>query len=138
MMATATTPVDTQARTIQKVFIQRDYSEGTAVQFVKKFPPELDGKLARHEVEEVITKINGIFAEAEKTNTSSLMHGCGACLTGYLIYMCTQTPYEKCLKQLAQLIHEQNETLFVPHALVLVNPMERGLRVIEISIIGNS
>ena len=135
-MATATPSVDDPARSVQKVFIQRDYSEGTAVQFAKKFPPELEGKLARHEVAEVVTKINGIFSEAEKTNTSSLLHGCGACLTGYLIYMCTQTPYEKCLKQLAQLIHEQNETLFVPRGLVLVNPMERGLRVIEINILG--
>ena len=29
-----------------KVFIQRDYSEGTAVRFQTKFPQELDGKVS--------------------------------------------------------------------------------------------
>lgn len=28
-----------------KVFIQRDYSEGTSVKFQTKFPPELEGKV---------------------------------------------------------------------------------------------
>ena len=29
-----------------KVFLYRDYSEGTAVRFVNKFPPELEGKVS--------------------------------------------------------------------------------------------
>lgn len=29
-----------------KVFIQRDYSEGTVVKFQNRFPPELDGKVS--------------------------------------------------------------------------------------------
>jgi len=29
--------------TFKKVFIQRDYSEGTGVKFMVKFPQELDG-----------------------------------------------------------------------------------------------
>lgn len=28
-----------------KVFVQRDYSDGTAVKFLNKFPQELDGKV---------------------------------------------------------------------------------------------
>jgi hypothetical protein len=28
-----------------KVFVQRDYSEGTSVKFQTKFPPELEGKV---------------------------------------------------------------------------------------------
>jgi hypothetical protein len=28
-----------------KLFIQRDYSEGTAVKFLERFPPELEGKV---------------------------------------------------------------------------------------------
>ena len=121
-------------RKVQKVFIQRDYSEGTAVQFVKKCPLELEGKISRKVVEETITKINKVFDDAERTDAASLLQGCGACLTGYLIYMCLDTPYEKHMKYLAQYIHEQNENVFVPRGLVLTNPMERGLRVLEISI----
>lgn len=51
---------DDNNRKIQKVFIQRDYSEGTAVQFVKKCPLELEGKISRKVVEETVTKINKV------------------------------------------------------------------------------
>lgn len=30
-----------------KVFIQRDYSEGTMVKFQNRFPPELEGRVSR-------------------------------------------------------------------------------------------
>jgi hypothetical protein len=29
-----------------KLFIQRDYSEGTAVKFQERFPPELEGRVS--------------------------------------------------------------------------------------------
>ena len=77
-----------------------------------------------------------VFDDAERTDAASLLQGCGACLTGYLVYMCVDTPYEKHMKLLAQYIHEQNENVFVPRGLVLTNPMERGLRVLEITIVG--
>jgi len=122
-------------RTIQKVFVQRDYTEGIAVQFQKTFPIELEGKISRHTLEKTINTINKLFNEAERTDTTSLFQGCGACITGYLIYMCMDTPYEKCMKTLAQYVHEQNENVYIPKGLVLTNPMERGLRVIEILIV---
>lgn len=31
-----------------KLYIQRDYSEGTAVKFQKRFPSELEGKVIRN------------------------------------------------------------------------------------------
>jgi len=125
-------------RGFQKVYIQRDYSEGIAVQFQKKFPLELEGKISRSTLEQTIQTINKIFNEAERTDTASLFHGCSACITGYLIYLCVDTPYEKCMKNLAQYIHEQNETIFIPKGLIITNPMERGLRVIEITMIGSN
>lgn len=127
---------EAQNRKVQKVYIQRDYSEGTAVQFQKKFPLELEGKVSRKTMDQTVQTINKIFNEAERTDAAALLHGCGACLTGYLVYMCMDTPYEKCMKTLAQYIHEQNENVFIPKGLFITNPMERGLRVIEISLIG--
>ena len=120
---------------INKVFVQRDYSEGTAVQFQKKFPLELEGRISRSSFEQTVQKINQIFTEAEKTDGASLCRGCCACLTGYLLYLCVDTHYEKCMKKLAQFIHEQNESLYNPKGLAIVSPMERGLRVIEIEIL---
>lgn len=43
------TPGSQQTPTQQgiKIFIQRDYSEGTAVKFQTRFPPELEDRVSR-------------------------------------------------------------------------------------------
>ncbi|XP_057306009.1 golgin subfamily A member 7-like [Hydractinia symbiolongicarpus] len=115
----------------QKVYVQRDYSEGTAVQFQKKFPLELEGKISRPLFEQTITNVNKIFLEAERSDAASLFQGFCACLTGFLIYLCFDTQYEKSMKKLAQYVHEQNDNIYGPRGLILTSPMERGLRVIE-------
>jgi len=120
-----------------KVFVQRDFSEGTAVQFQNKFPLELEGKISRALFEQTIQNVNVIFLRAEKPNTAAIIQGLGACLTGFLIYLCFDTRYERCMKKLAQYIHEQNEGIYGPRGLVLTTPMERGLRVIEIAIVNS-
>jgi Golgin subfamily A member 7/ERF4 family. len=120
---------------LTKVFVQRDYSEGTAVKFQKKFPLELEGKVSRVSFEQTVEKINQIFLEAEKTDAGSLFRGCCACLTGYMLYCCVDTHYEKSMKKLAHYVYEQNETLYNPKGLMVTSPMERGLRVIEIEIL---
>jgi hypothetical protein len=78
-----------------KVFIQRDYSEGTVVKFQTRFPQELDGRLERQAFETTINRLNGYFAEAENATCSTYCEGCLACLTAYLIYICKETHYEK-------------------------------------------
>lgn len=118
---------------VLRVYIQRDYSEGTAVQFQKKFPLELEGRISRTAFEQTIQKINQLFSEAEKTDAASLFRGCCACLTGYMMYLCVDTHYEKCMKKLGYFIQEQNDSIYAPKGMMLISPMERGLRVIEIS-----
>eukprot|EP00112_Aurelia_sp_Birch-Aquarium-sp1_P015369 Seg34.8 transcript_id=Seg34.8/GoldUCD/mRNA.D3Y31 product="Isocitrate dehydrogenase" protein_id=Seg34.8/GoldUCD/D3Y31 len=117
-----------------KVFVQRDYTEGTTVKFQVKYPLELEGKLPEAYFNETLNKINSIFAGAEKTGAGTYTQGCFACLTAYLIYACIDTRYDKHMKKLAAYINDQNESVYVPRGLMIVNPMERGLRVIEISI----
>ena len=58
-----------------------------------------------------------------------------ACLTAYVIYFCTETHYEKCLKKVSRFVHEQNEQVWTKRGLLLTDPVERGLRVIEIAIL---
>eukprot|EP00794_Sanderia_malayensis_P005673 gene5673-6369_t len=86
-----------------KTFIQRDFTLGTAVRFQEKFPLELDGRLPEAQFDATIKHINSIFDEAEKGGL--------------------------CMKKLAHYINEQNESVYVPRGLMIVNPMERGLRV---------
>uniref|UniRef100_A0A3Q1MEI3 Golgin A7 family member B n=2 Tax=Bos TaxID=9903 RepID=A0A3Q1MEI3_BOVIN len=117
-----------------KVFIQRDYSDGTICQFQTKFPPELDSRIERQLFEETVKTLNSFYAEAEKIGGSSYLEGCLACATAYFIFLCMETHYEKVLKKISRYIQEQNEKVFAPRGLLLTDPVERGMRVIEISI----
>ncbi|XP_031563041.1 golgin subfamily A member 7-like [Actinia tenebrosa] len=135
-MATAQGHGEDAARGSSKVFLQRDYSRGTACRFLTKFPPELKNKIDQETFEETINKINAIMDEAEKVGTRSYIEGCLGCLTAYLIYSCMVTQYDKMLGHLSDYITEQNQNVYVPRGLMITHPMERGLRVIEITILG--
>ncbi|XP_060106725.1 golgin subfamily A member 7 [Heteronotia binoei] len=117
-----------------KVFVQRDYSSGTRCQFQTKFPPELENRIDRQQFEETVRTLNNLYAEAEKLGSQSYLEGCLACLTAYTIFLCIETHYEKVLKKIAKYIQEQNEKIYAPQGLLLTDPIERGLRVIEITI----
>jgi hypothetical protein len=45
-----------------------------------------------------------------------------------------ETHYEKVLKKVSKYIQEQNAKIYAPQGLLLTDPIERGLRVIEITI----
>uniref|UniRef100_A0A8D3BLS2 Golgin subfamily A member 7 n=1 Tax=Scophthalmus maximus TaxID=52904 RepID=A0A8D3BLS2_SCOMX len=106
-----------------KVFVQRDYGSGTTCRFQTKFPSELDSRLDKQQFEETIQTLNNLYAE-----------GCLACLTAYTIFLCMETHYEKMLKKIARFIKDQNEKIYAPRGLLLTDPIERGLRVVEITI----
>jgi hypothetical protein len=119
----------------RKVFLQRDYSEGIGVKFHTRFPVELEGKIDRGQFEYTINTLNTLYAEAEKANCSTYCEGCMACLTAYIIYFCTETHYEKCLKKVSRFVHEQNEQVWTKRGLLITDPIELGLRVVEISLL---
>lgn len=118
-----------------KVFIQRDYSEGTNVKFQTKFPTELEDRVDKATFEETISKLNSYYAEAEKATAATCCESCFACLTAYLAYLCMETQYEKLLKRIARYIDKQNKDVYIPKGLLITNPIERGLRVIEIAVL---
>lgn len=45
--------------------------------------------------ETTMTRLNEYFAEAEKGSCSTYCEGCIGCITAYLVYMCSETHYEK-------------------------------------------
>lgn len=118
-----------------KVFVQRDYSEGTNVKFQSKLPPELEGRIDKATFENTISTLNGLYAEGEKASCSVFCESCLACFTAYLTYICMESHYEKNLKRIAAFIQEENENIYAPKGLMLVDPIERGLRVIEITVL---
>ncbi|XP_077428654.1 golgin subfamily A member 7-like [Vanacampus margaritifer] len=117
-----------------KVFIQRDYSSGTLCKFQNKFPAELESRIDRQHFEETVQTLNNLYAEAEKLGGKSYLEGCLACLTAYTIFLCMETQYEKVLKKVAKYIKDQNEKVYIPRSLLLTDPIERGLRVVEITV----
>ncbi|XP_064630420.1 golgin subfamily A member 7-like isoform X2 [Lineus longissimus] len=121
-----------------KVFVQRDYTDGTIVRFSTKFLPELEGKIEKSQFEHAVTQINNIYLEAESLNSRTYCESCMACLTAYLSYLCMDTYYEKCIKKGSRFIEEQNNTIWVPKGLMLIDPAERGLRILEICILNES
>ncbi|KAK3096245.1 hypothetical protein FSP39_024909 [Pinctada imbricata] len=121
-----------------KVFVHRDFTDGTGVKFQTKFPADLDGKIDQEKFVQTITKLNTMYSEAECLNSRNYCESCMACLTAYLSYLCFDTHYEKTLKKVSKFIAEQNQTLYVPRGLMLVDPVERGLRTLEICVLNES
>ena len=50
----------------RKIFVQRDYSEGSGVRFQTRFPVELQDKIEREQFEYTVKMMNSMYAEAEK------------------------------------------------------------------------
>ncbi|XP_061645572.1 golgin subfamily A member 7B-like isoform X2 [Phyllopteryx taeniolatus] len=122
------------ASLVMKVFVQRDYSEGTVCRFQTKFPPELDNRIERNLLEETVKTLNSYYVEAEKIGGQSYLEGCLACATAYVIFLCMETRYEKVLRKITSYIQDQNEKIYAPRGLLITDPIERGMRVLEISV----
>ncbi|RUS82784.1 hypothetical protein EGW08_009448 [Elysia chlorotica] len=126
--------MDAQQSPHTKVFIQRDFSDGIAVKFQTRYPPELEGRVDRATYERTINNINEMFAEAEALSTRTCCESCFACLTAYIALMCIDTYYEKTLKKVRKYLEEQNQTIYMSRGVMLIDPAERGLRILEIDI----
>ena len=126
-MATFSAPIEPM-----KLFLSRDYTEGTACRFNTELPQELRGKVPERQFQETVTHINDIFADAERLNCRAYLEGCLGCFTAYTIFFCVQTHYEKCVDRVSLYVVQQNKDVYEPLGVKICDPMERGLRCIEI------
>lgn len=117
----------------RKIFIQRDFSFGTGVRFSNELPGELVGKVEPIKFQETIDHINDIFLSAESLSCRTLSEGCLACLTGYTIHYCFKTHYEQCVEEVGKYIQQQNRDVYEQRGVMLGDPMDRGLRCIEVN-----
>jgi len=131
----STTHQTISTQNCRKIFIQRDYSEGTNVKFQTRFPAELQDKIEREQFEYTVKMMNTMYQEAGKANCATFCEGAMACMTAYLIHFCSETRYEKELKKISNFLREQNDHVWGKRGLYITDPIERGLRVIEISIL---
>lgn len=118
----------------KKVYVQRDYSFGMKISFQTRMPEELDGRLEQEHFKATIDELNRLYAEAEDSTARLLCEGCFACLTAYLVYLCMDTQYTKVVKKVAKFLDEENKSVYAPRGLLMKDPVESGLRSIEIVI----
>uniref|UniRef100_A0A914ZHJ9 Ras modification protein ERF4 n=1 Tax=Parascaris univalens TaxID=6257 RepID=A0A914ZHJ9_PARUN len=130
--------VNVPLNTCNKIFIQRDYSKGLGVQFDTSFPAALEGKISEEEWNHTITTLNSHYNKAEEVCCASVMETLLGCLSCYISRVFTKTQYEKQLLEISTFLSEQNRNVYLPVGLHLTDPIERGLRVFEISLITTS
>lgn len=118
----------------KKVFIQRDYSHGTAVRFQTAFPSELEGYIDPESFQYLVNNVNLMYGQGEKMSGRTFCESCCACLTAYCLYLCIESYYDKCARKVGDFIAEQNDLRWKRRGLLVTDPLERGLRVIEITI----
>ena len=75
MMANNTTTTTLSQANCRKVFVQRDFSEGTGVRFGTRFPAELEGKIDKQLYDYTINTLNSLYEEAEKGSCSTYCEG---------------------------------------------------------------
>jgi len=125
----ATVPAKEQPK---KVFVQRDYTMGTECRFDTAYPSQLEEIISRETFADTINKVNELFCRAEELNCPTYTEGCLACMTGYMLYFCIETRYSKEMKQISLFIQKQNDEIYHPQGVHLIEPMLRGLRCIEV------
>ncbi|CAD5210165.1 unnamed protein product [Bursaphelenchus okinawaensis] len=120
-----------------KLFVERDYSAGLDVRFQRSFPQNLEGIIDENSWYYLIDNINSMFKRAEAVNMGSIGETLVSFFTCYLIRLCTTTRYEKQLMMIRKFIDEQNKNVFLPVGLCVTDPIERGLRVLEITVLSS-
>ncbi|KAI6183697.1 Golgin subfamily A member 7 [Aphelenchoides bicaudatus] len=118
-----------------KIYVERDYSQGLEVKFCRNFPPILDGLVEPDNWYYTIDTINKLFELAESVNAGSVGETLFGFFTCYLVRLCTKTRYEKKLVEIRRFIDEQNQKIFVPAGFCITDPIDRGFRVLEISVL---
>eukprot|EP00053_Salpingoeca_punica_P005055 m.52415 g.52415 ORF g.52415 m.52415 type:complete len:188 (+) comp13071_c0_seq2:183-746(+) len=119
-------------------FVPRDYSRGLTPRFSTTLPARLNGVIPLEAFTAAVNGINSIFAEAEKQTPALFFRNFVSCLSAFILEACLPNPYNQHLKRLTAFVDKQNQEVFQPLGYRLVNPLDRGLRVLEIKLLAGS
>ncbi|KAF8354604.1 hypothetical protein PRIPAC_96227 [Pristionchus pacificus] len=114
-------------------FIQRDYSKGVTVAWSTEFPTELVRVIDERSWVSFIKELNERFAIADKITFRSVMETFLGLCTCYIFHPCTRSSYEIHLEDISDYIDDVNEQIFNSRGINVCNPMEHGMRAIEVS-----
>ncbi|KAK9765780.1 Golgin subfamily A member 7 [Basidiobolus ranarum] len=115
-----------------KLRIERDYTLGEGCQFSMIYPTELVDKVSLPQFQESISKLNSILYRAESNWLRHSFDNIFACLSLYTTPMCFGTFYEKCMKEFDKAIEAENERVYAPVGLKLLNPHRSAYIYLEI------
>ncbi|VDD95361.1 unnamed protein product [Enterobius vermicularis] len=121
--------VSVPLNTCNKVFVQRDYSQGLGVQFEVTYPAGLEGKVLLV-LWNTIETLNEHYNKAEEVCCATVMETLIGCFSCYVSRIFSKVTYEKQLIEIKKFIDEQNERIYIPAGLHLTDPIERGMRVV--------
>lgn len=118
-----------------RIIIPRDYTEGVGVRFSTVFPEELSGKIDPDAFYLLVNKVNKYFVDAERVSFYSIVDSILGCMTAYLIFICIDSHYDRCMKKASKFIAQQNKHLWIPKGFFITDPKDKGLRNLEITVI---
>eukprot|EP00055_Hartaetosiga_balthica_P003413 m.7685 g.7685 ORF g.7685 m.7685 type:complete len:125 (-) comp2885_c0_seq1:50-424(-) len=118
------------------VYIQRDYSQGTTPRFLNEIPQPLENKISQAEFDHAINQINSLFEEAETPSAKLYALNFLSCIFFYLLDLCIPNPYEQIHREVSATAKRIDKEIFQPKGMRFVDPLRRGLRVIEIQVLG--
>ena len=115
----------------QIVNIDRDYSRGLTPQFYKQRPSQLIGLIDETDFQQIITRINQYFIEAETITWRSMIEETLSCLSCGLTECCIKNQYHDKMVQLQRFLHSMNMKYPQLH---FIHPINNGFLCLEISI----
>lgn len=116
-----------------RIRIERDYLEGDTRQFSLNFPPQLEGKLEERKFKRFVRRINAMLAEGEGATVRNVMEGVLAFTTLYLSTLLITPHFKKTLDRISQYVTQENEVLFRPAGLLVLDPKQTAYMFIEIA-----
>ncbi|KAI8324659.1 hypothetical protein GQ54DRAFT_302460 [Martensiomyces pterosporus] len=116
----------------QRIRIERDYSMGDARQFALEFPGQLRGKIDEHRFKRFVRRVNAMLAEAEGATMRNVLEGCLAYVTLYISTLFIKPQFKRTVDRISRFIAEENEALFRPAGLSVIDPKQTAFMFIEI------
>jgi hypothetical protein len=117
------------------ITIQRIYTHGTSPCFDESYPEFLAKRgVNAEQYRRTIQQINEYYEDAEDYGCREYSEGCVTFFTCNLFMACTRPNYLKDMKLVERWIGAENEQIYRPRGLEILNPVKNGSLFIEIKV----
>ncbi|KAJ2747988.1 hypothetical protein GGI20_000075 [Coemansia sp. BCRC 34301] len=115
-----------------RIRVERDYSRGDARQFFLNLPEALAGRIDDQRFAQFVRRINEMLAKAEGATVRNILEGCLAFTTLYLSTLVIKPHFKKTVDDISRYVYQENNTLFRPAGLLVIDPKQTAFMFIEI------